>query len=117
MSNAETVLVLESHPALLMYCVGVVEDAGFAALSASEVASATTLLESHQEIETVFADLDSPGCDAFLVEMRRRWPFVHLILTATDVSRSSSRIPRGAAFFPKPFSPFDIEATLSRFAA
>ena len=55
------ILVVEDEPLLMMMAVGVIEDAGFEAIEASNADEAIALLESDPAIVILWTDIDMPG--------------------------------------------------------
>ena len=122
-SPAETivVLVVEDEPLVRMGAVDMVEDAGFVALEAATADHAMALLEdSDANVRIIFTDIDMPGSMdglglAWLV--RGRWPTVRIIVASGHRIVARDDLPRGAAFFAKPYDCDEIAETMRRMLA
>jgi CheY-like chemotaxis protein len=98
------VLVVEAEVLIRMNAVQMVEDAGYAALEASNAVDALKILKRRQDIRAVFADINmsSSGSGLKLVHaIRRRWPPIHLIVTSG--LSAELELPPGSRFIPKPY--------------
>jgi CheY-like chemotaxis protein len=114
------VLVVEDEPLSRMHAVDLVEDAGYAAIEASNADEAISLLEARKDIGIVFTDIDMPGSmDGLKLAhaIRHRWPPIELILTSGHFELDDRDIPERGRFFGKPYRDEDIVSTLHKFAA
>ncbi|WP_395396346.1 response regulator (plasmid) [Novosphingobium sp. BL-8A] len=105
------VLVVEDEPLIRMMAAGIIEDAGFAALEATNASEALVLLKARNDISLIFADIDlGAGMDglhlAFLI--RNRWPLVELIVTSGRSSRDEIKLPERGLFLSKPYCYDDL---------
>lgn len=115
--TSAVVLVVEDEPLLLMSAMDMIEDAGFEALGAANSAAAVKLLEERPDIALVFTDVDMPaGKDGIWLAMqiKDRWPPVHVIVTSGHRHVTEESLPTGAAFFRKPYSEDQILAEVRR---
>lgn len=69
-STRSTILVVDDDPAILEYAGGVLEEHGYAVLTAPNAASALVMLRNSDRIDLLFTDLVMPGFDG--IELARR---------------------------------------------
>jgi CheY-like chemotaxis protein len=69
-SAQSTILIVDDDLAILEYAGGVLEEYGYAVLTASNAASALVMLRSNEGIDLLFTDLVMPGFDG--IELARR---------------------------------------------
>jgi CheY-like chemotaxis protein len=69
-SARSTILIVDDDPAIVEYAGGVLEEYGYAVLTASNAASALVMLRSNEGIDLLFTDLVMPGFDG--IELARR---------------------------------------------
>jgi CheY-like chemotaxis protein len=99
------VLVVEDEILSRIHAVNLVEDAGFAAIEASNADEAIAILEARKDIRIVFTDINMPGSmDGLKLAraIRDRWPPIELILTSGHFDLGDRDIPERGRFFPKP---------------
>jgi CheY-like chemotaxis protein len=114
------VLVVEDEPVLMIYAVGIVEDAGFEAVEANSADEALEILESRFDIRIVFTDIEMPGSmDGMRLAalIRGRWPPIELILTSGRTKIRDEDIPDRGRFFAKPYRPAEIAEALHQLAS
>ena len=102
----QIVLVVEDEPILRMAAVGMVEDAGFEAVEATDATDAVRILESRPDIRIVFTDVDMPrGVDGLKLAalIRERWPPIHIIVTSGKAEVGKMVLPVDSVFFAKPY--------------
>ena len=112
------VLVVEDEPLLRLVAVDFIEDAGFAAVTATNTDEAVAILESRTDIRIVFTDIDMPGSmDGLkLAEcIRNRWPPIELIVTSGKRRLQPNSLPARGLYFPKPYNPSDIVQAMHGF--
>ena len=66
----KTILVVDDDPGVLDYASNVLEECGYAVLTAPDGAAALVLLRDHDRIDLLFTDVVMPGLDG--VEVARR---------------------------------------------
>jgi CheY-like chemotaxis protein len=69
-SAPSTILVVDDDPDILEYAGEVLEEHGYAVLTALNAASALVVLRSNDQIDLLFTDLVMPGSDG--IELARR---------------------------------------------
>lgn len=105
--GATTILVVEDESLLLFHAVGILEEAGFHVLTATNADEAIELLRTRSEIRLVFTDIDMPGSMNGLrlaKAIRERWPPVEVIVTSGHMKVSEQDLPSRGMFFEKPYS-------------
>lgn len=116
----QIVLVVEDEPLLLMQAVGLVEDAGFEALIATDADKAIMILLARTDIRIVFTDIDMPGSMDGLklaAAIRDRWPPIEIIVTCDKLNPAAAQLPARGCFFAKPYDPDRVIAALQRMGA
>ena len=108
------VLVVEDSPMIRMGAVDLVLSAGYEALEADE---AIGILESRDDIDLVFTDVQMPGTmDGIKLShyIRDRWPPVKLIVASGAAILEESSLPFGSRFFSKPYDDHMITDAMAR---
>jgi CheY-like chemotaxis protein len=103
---SRAILVVEDDLLLRLMAVGIVEAAGFEALSAASADEALSILEARADVRLVFTDVEMPGSmDGLRLAhaVRDRWPPVALILTSGRDHIHAQDLPDGGRFFAKPY--------------
>lgn len=107
MNNGRAVvLVVEDSTMIRMLAVGLVLSAGYEALEASDADEAIRFLESRDDIDLVFTDVQMPGTmDGVRLShyISGRWPPVKLLLVSGNAILEESSLPVGSRFFQKPY--------------
>lgn len=100
------VLVVEDDMIIRLGAVDLVLSAGYEALEAGDADEAIRILESRDDIDLVFTDVQMPGTmDGFKLShyIRDRWPPVKLIVASGAAILEESSFPGGCRFFSKPY--------------
>jgi two-component system, response regulator PdtaR len=107
MNNGKAVvLVVEDSAIIRMGAIDLVISAGYEALEACDADEAIRILESRDDIDLVFTDVQMPGTmDGIKLShyIRGRWPPVKLIVASGAAILAESSLPLGSRFFPKPY--------------
>ena len=109
------ILIVEDDPLILMMAVGVIEDAGYPVLKASDADEAMALLERRPEIGIVFTDIEMPGSmDGLELAacIRERWPDIEILVTSGGVGVSDASLPPRGQFLSKPYSARELTAKI-----
>ena len=69
-TRRSTILVVDDDPAILEYAGGVLEECGYAVLTAPNAATALVMLRNNERVDLLFTDLVMPGSDG--IELARR---------------------------------------------
>jgi two-component sensor histidine kinase/CheY-like chemotaxis protein len=100
-----TVLIVEDEMMLRMRAVDIVEDAGFTPIEAVNADDALAILESRQDIEMLFTDIQMPGSIDGLklaYAVHERWPKIKIILVSGQLTLTDADKPADSRFFGKP---------------
>jgi CheY-like chemotaxis protein len=107
MKNGKAVvLVVEDSTIIRMGAVDLVLAAGYEALEACDADEAIYILESRDDVDLVFTDVQMPGTmDGIKLShyIRDRWPPVKLIVASGVAILEESSLPVGSRFFSKPY--------------
>ena len=98
-----------------MLAVGVVEEAGFAALEAGNVDEAVALLELRLDISVLFTDIDMPGSmDGLKLAhaVRERWPPIKILIVSGKMCLRPRELPSNSCFVGKPYQTDTMVAEL-----
>lgn len=99
------VLVVEDEMVLRMRAVDIVEDAGFIPVEAVSADEALKILDTRNDIDLLFTDIQMPGTmDGLKLarETHSRWPHIKIILVSGQVAVTDADKPDDSKFFPKP---------------
>lgn len=113
------VLIVEDEPALCSLAADVAEAAGFGSLEANDADAAMVLLESRRDVGVVFTDIHLRGSMdglALAEIIRRRWPWIELLITSGKVIPHRHDLPAGSLYFPKPYDIDKVVETLQSIA-
>ena len=107
MKNGKAVvLVVEDSTIIRMGAVDLVLSAGYEALEARDADEAIRILETRNDVDLVFTDVQMPGTmDGIKLShyIRDRWPPVRLIVASGEAILEESSLPTGSRFFSKPY--------------
>ncbi len=120
MKKSILILVVEDEAIIRMGAVGMLKDAGFAALEAANADDAIRILETRDDIRVVFTDINMPGTlDGLRLAqaIRGRWPPIHLVVTSGLMSPVVGDIPVGGRFIRKPYKMDHVIATIRELLA
>jgi CheY-like chemotaxis protein len=112
--------VIEDEFLVRINTVDILQSAGYRTLEASNADEAIAILESRNDIEIVFTDINMPGSmDGLKLAhaIRGRWPPIKLIVTSGRRVLAGDEIPSGARFLPKPYDQRVLIDTLKKLAA
>lgn len=118
MNNGKpVVLVVEDSALIRMGAIDLVLSAGYEAIEACDADEAIRVLESRDDIDLVFTDVQMPGTmDGVKLShyIRKRWPPVKLIVVSGAAILEQSSLPSGGRFFQKPYDSNVITDTMAR---
>jgi CheY-like chemotaxis protein len=112
------VLVVEDHPLLRLHICEELADEGYEVLAAANAEAAIHILESRNDILTIFTDIEMPGSMDGLklaAAVRDRWPPVNIVITTGRAKPDSAQMPKNARFVPKPYETKDLLMALHSF--
>ena len=111
--SSRVVLIVEHDGLLKLLTAAIIEDAGFAALQASDADEALAILESRSDIALMLTSVTMPGSMDGLGLARtvyKRWPAIKTIIASGQVRLIGSDLTAGSRFFLKPY---DARAMIS----
>ncbi|MGV1801981.1 response regulator [Agrobacterium vitis] len=111
------ILVVEDSPLIRMGAIDLVISAGYEALEAGDADEAIRILESRDDIDLVFTDVQMPGTmDGIKLShyIRDRWPPVKLIVASGAAIIEESMLPGGSRFFSKPYDELTITEAMAQ---
>lgn len=111
------VLVVEDSPIIRVSALDLVQAAGYIALEAGCADEAIRILESRDDIDLVFTDVQMPGTmDGVKLShyIRERWPPVKLIVASSKQILDDSALPLGSRFLSKPYNDHAMGEAISR---
>ncbi|HVJ35654.1 MAG TPA: response regulator [Terriglobia bacterium] len=117
--GAPVVLIVEDEPALCALAADVAEAAGLASIEANDADAAMAVLESRENIGVVFTDIHLRGSMdglALAEIIRRRWPWIELLITSGKVIPHRHSLPEGSRYFAKPYDIEKVVEALQAFA-
>ncbi|HBU15826.1 MAG TPA: two-component system response regulator [Gemmobacter sp.] len=118
MKNGRAVVLVVDDIALIrMGAVDLVQSAGYEALEAQDAHEAIRILESRDDIDLVFTDVQMPGTmDGIKLAhfIRNRWPPVQLIVASGRDILEESSLPTGSQYFSKPYNDHAITDAMAR---
>jgi CheY-like chemotaxis protein len=118
MNNGRAVvLVVEDSTLIRMGAIDLVLSAGYEALEARDADEAIRILESRDDIDLVFTDVQMPGTmDGIKLSdyIRDWWPPVKLIVASGATILEESSLPVGSTFFSKPYDDHTITDAMVR---
>jgi CheY-like chemotaxis protein len=102
-SSRKTILVVDDDPGVLDYASNVLEECGYAVLTAAEGAAALVLLRDHPQIDLLFTDIVMPGLDGAEVARQacEQKPGLKVLFTS---GYSADVVPAGP-LLKKPYRP------------
>ena len=118
MLNQPAVLVVEDDLLLRLDTVTLLNEEGFEAVEAGNADEAIQVLQSRNDIQIVFTDIQMPGSmDGIRLAhyVRKRWPPIQIIMTSGRTDIRNTDIPDRGLFFPKPFAPTALISALRQF--
>jgi two-component system, response regulator PdtaR len=106
-----TVLVVEDETlVLLTVCEGLASE-GYEVLAATNADEAIKVLESRNDIKTVFTDIEMPGSMDGLrlaTAVRDRWPPINIVITSGKHRPLDAQMPASTQFVGKPYQTADV---------
>jgi DNA-binding NtrC family response regulator len=104
--SSRVVLIVEHDGLLKLLTAAIIEDAGFAALQASDADEALAILERRSDIALMLTSVAMPGSMDGLGLARtvcKRWPAIKTIIASGQVRLIGSDLTAGSRFFLKPY--------------
>jgi two-component system, response regulator PdtaR len=112
------VLVVEDESLVrLSICEGLAFE-GYEVLSAANADVAIEILESRNDISTVFTDVEMPGSMDGLklaAAVRDRWPPINIVVTSGKSRPRDTQMPKNTQFIGKPYLTADVVRVFGAF--
>jgi CheY-like chemotaxis protein len=102
------ILTVEDEFLVREYLGAVLEEAGYSVIAVKNADEAIATLESRDDIDVVFTDINMPGSMdglSLAAAVRDRWPTIKLIVTSGKARPGSQEMPVGSRFVSKPAGP------------
>jgi CheY-like chemotaxis protein len=106
-----TILVVEDDILLSLDTSDALKDAGYDVIAAANADEAIKVLETRNDIRTIFTDINMPGSMDGLklaAAVRDRWPPVHIIVTSGMRAPHRDEMPANSAFIAKPYRSAEV---------
>jgi CheY-like chemotaxis protein len=113
--NTALILVVEDEALVRVCTAALLEDAGCRVIEAGDAEEALRAFEAHDQVTTLFTDINMPGpINGLSLAHRifRMRPRVQLILTSGRGSPSEDEMPAGGHFLPKPYDCHQLTALI-----
>ena len=105
------ILVVEDDPLLSLDISEALTGEGYRIIAVANADEAIKVLESRNDIRTVFTDIDLPGSMDGLklaAAVRNRWPPVHIIVTTGMGAPHRDEMPANSTFIAKPYRSTEV---------
>jgi two-component system, response regulator PdtaR len=115
-----TILVVEDDILLSLDTSDALKDAGYDVIAAANADEAIKVLETRNDIRTIFTDINMPGSMDGLklaAAVRDRWPPVHIIVTSGMRAPHRDEMPANSAFIAKPYRSAEVLEAVRSFEA
>jgi two-component system, response regulator PdtaR len=112
------VLMVEDEPLVLLSICEELASEGYEVLSAANADQAIEILQSRNDINTVFTDVEMPGSMDGLklaAAVRDRWPPINIVITSGKSRPRDTQMPRHARFIEKPYQAADVVRAFGAF--
>lgn len=112
MSNVlAAILVVEDDFLLSWHISDALKDEGYDVIAVASADEAIKVIETRNDIRTIFTDIDLPGSmDGLKLAraVRDRWPPVHIIVTTGMRAPHRDEMPANSAFIAKPYRSAEV---------
>jgi len=105
------ILVVENEVLLSLDISEALKDEGFDVVAVSNADDAITVLETRNDVRTIFTDIDLPGSMDGLklaAAVRDRWPPVNIIVTTGMRPPRRDEMPARSLFIGKPYRSAEV---------
>jgi CheY-like chemotaxis protein len=114
-----TVLVVEDETLVLLTICEALRFEGYEVLTAFNADEAIQILESRNDINTVFTDIEMPGSMDGLrlaAAVRDRWPPINIVVTSGRFRPGNAQMPTNTQFVDKPYQTADVLTAFRAFS-
>ena len=104
-------IVVEDDLLLSLDISEALKDEGYDVIAVGSADDAIKVLESHNDIHTIFTDIDVPGSMDGLklaAAVRDRWPPVNIIVTTGMRAPRDDEMPANSMFIAKPYRSAEV---------
>ena len=111
-------LVVEDEMLVLLSICEDLASKGYEVLTAASADEAIEILESRNDINMVFTDVEMPGSMDGLrlaAAVRDRWPPINIVVTSGKGRPLDAQMPAGTQFVGKPYQTADVLTAFSAF--
>jgi two-component system, response regulator PdtaR len=112
------VLVVEDEPLVRLTICDELASEGYEVLSAANAAEAIEILESRNDINSIFTDVEMPGSMDGLklaAAVRDRWPPINIVVTSGKDRPPDTQMPKFTQFVWKPYLTADVMRAFDSF--
>ena len=113
-----TVLVVEDETLVRLSICEDLASAGYEVMTAANADEAIQILESRNDIRTVFTDVEMPGSMDGLklaAAVRDRWPPINIVVTSGKSRPSDAQMPKNTQFIAKPYRTAEVLSAFQAF--
>lgn len=113
--NAVLILIVEDEALVRCCTAALLEEAGCGVIEAADAEQALRALAAHDQVTTVFTDINMPGpINGLLLAHRvfQQRPHIQLILTSGRGALTAREMPPGGHFLPKPYDCTQLAALI-----
>jgi two-component system, response regulator PdtaR len=118
--NLAVILVVEDEALLSLEISDALRDQGYEVIAVANADDAINVLETRNDIRTIFTDINMPGSMDGLklaAAVRNRWPPVNIIVTTGMTAPLPDELPAKSLFIPKPYHSAEVLKALRSFEA
>jgi DNA-binding NtrC family response regulator len=111
LATLQTALVVEHDHEMRHLMDWLFEESDYRVIDADSTDAAISYLERHGlEVTLCFADFKrfSDGGAQFAAILARRYPWIRLVISTSDVQQLRGNAPSNTAIIPRPWRPLDI---------
>jgi len=112
------ILVVEDNLLLSADISVALEDEGYDVIAVAKADEAIKVLETRNDIRTIFTDIDLPGSMDGLklaAAVRDRWPPVNIIVTTGKSAPHRDEMPENSLFIAKPYRSAEVVEAVRSF--
>ncbi len=112
------ILVVEDDVLLSLDISEALEDEGYDVIAVAKADEAIRVLETRNDIRTIFTDIDLPDSMDGLklaAAVRDRWPPIHIIVTTGMRAPHRDEMPANSMFIAKPYLCAEVLETVRSF--
>ena len=113
------VLVVEDDILTSLSICADLRAAGYEVLAAPDAGEAIKILETRNDVSTIFTDIMMPGSMdglALAAAVRDRWPPVNIVITSGMKRPRDDEIPVRSVFIPKPYEGAEVVKAIRGFS-